>query len=264
MIRIFLTGSLPNKYADVALTLDQIGSAICEIHIHILYHDFLWKAITTHLFSLFQSEAYLLNLGKFHRHAGIPSDYFGVMGTIFCHAVKPYLEEKDSWNEATEDVWMELFGHIARVMTHGHKYYHELKWKKKKPKDTCLASSTSRIFRITVVEEMRASRSASKVPPPHFQKIKESFEKRGGKRNSKLEKYLSENADPKTVNIDSKVQRGQEFWESSSSVSQTKVGSSDGQLCESKHHFIFLLLTLQQCLPRSILCDWKEEKKKNI
>ena len=65
-----------------------------------------------------------IHLGQFHRHAGIPSDYFGVMGTIFCHAVKPYLEEQKLWNEETEDVWMELFGHIARVMTHGHKYHH--------------------------------------------------------------------------------------------------------------------------------------------
>eukprot|EP00095_Tigriopus_kingsejongensis_P009097 snap_masked-scaffold295_size218279-processed-gene-1.5 protein:Tk09097 transcript:snap_masked-scaffold295_size218279-processed-gene-1.5-mRNA-1 annotation:"PREDICTED: cytoglobin-1-like" len=71
-----------------------------------------------------RSNQYLLNLGKFHRHAGIPSDYFGVMGTIFCHAVRPYLEDQNAWDENIEDVWMELFGHIARVMTHGHKYYH--------------------------------------------------------------------------------------------------------------------------------------------
>ncbi|TRY68236.1 hypothetical protein TCAL_04160 [Tigriopus californicus] len=71
-----------------------------------------------------KSNQYLLNLGKFHRHAGIPNDYFGVMGTIFCHSVRPYLEDQNAWNENVEDVWMELFGHIARVMTHGHKYYH--------------------------------------------------------------------------------------------------------------------------------------------
>jgi hypothetical protein len=70
-----------------------------------------------------QSTQFLLDLGKFHRHAGIPSDYFGVMGTIFVHAVRPYWEEAGCWNEATEDVWMELFAHIARVMTHGHKFY---------------------------------------------------------------------------------------------------------------------------------------------
>ena len=73
---------------------------------------------------LFQSKKYLFHLGRFHRHAGIPSDYFGVMGTIFLHAVRPYLESSGNWNEAVEDAWMELFGHIARVMTHAHKYYH--------------------------------------------------------------------------------------------------------------------------------------------
>ena len=26
--------------------------------------------------------------------------------------------------EDVEDVWMELFGHIARVMSYGHTYYH--------------------------------------------------------------------------------------------------------------------------------------------
>jgi hemoglobin-like flavoprotein len=71
-----------------------------------------------------QSKKFLLSLGKFHHHAGIPADYFGVMGTIFLHAVEPYLREAECWNEATEDAWMAIFGHIARVMTHGHQYYH--------------------------------------------------------------------------------------------------------------------------------------------
>ncbi len=34
-----------------------------------------------------QSKNYLIKLGRFHRHAGIPSDYFGVMGPLFTHAV---------------------------------------------------------------------------------------------------------------------------------------------------------------------------------
>ncbi len=72
---------------------------------------------------MFQSTQYLLELGNFHRHAGIPSDYFGVMGTIFVHAVRPYWEQAGEWNEETEDAWMELFAHIARVMTHGHQHY---------------------------------------------------------------------------------------------------------------------------------------------
>ena len=38
---------------------------------------------------------------------------------------RPYLEKENMWNEAVEDAWMELFGHIARVMTHGHTYYHQ-------------------------------------------------------------------------------------------------------------------------------------------
>ena len=71
-----------------------------------------------------QSTKYLLELGKFHRLSGIPHDYFGVMGTIFVHAVRPYWEEAGCMSEETEDVWMMLFAHIARVMTHGHKYLH--------------------------------------------------------------------------------------------------------------------------------------------
>ena len=74
------------------------------------------------LFS-FQSKNYLLKLGRFHRHAGIPSDYLGVMGSIFVLAVKPYLEKHEQWNEETEDAWMELFGHITRVMTYAHVHY---------------------------------------------------------------------------------------------------------------------------------------------
>ena len=45
------------------------------------------------------------------------------MGSIFVHAVKPYLEDTSQWNEETEDAWMELFGHITRVMIHGHIHY---------------------------------------------------------------------------------------------------------------------------------------------
>ena len=66
----------------------------------------------------------LLRLGRFHRHVGIPSDYFGVMPNIFLHAVRPYLERVDMWNEETQDAWMNLFSHITRVMTHGHTHYH--------------------------------------------------------------------------------------------------------------------------------------------
>ena len=61
-----------------------------------------------------QSTKYLLELGKFHRLSGIPHDYFGVMGTIFVHAVRPYWEEAGCMSEETEDVWMALFAHIAR------------------------------------------------------------------------------------------------------------------------------------------------------
>ena len=72
---------------------------------------------------IFQSKQYLLKLGRFHRHAGIPSDYLGVMASIFVHAVRPYLQKHEQWNEDTEDAWRELFGHITRVMTHGHIHY---------------------------------------------------------------------------------------------------------------------------------------------
>lgn len=71
----------------------------------------------------FQSKRYLLDLGRFHRHVGIPSDYLGVMGSIFVHAVRPYLVKHQQWNEETEDAWQELFGHITRVMTHAHINY---------------------------------------------------------------------------------------------------------------------------------------------
>jgi hypothetical protein len=45
----------------------------------------------------FQSKTYLLNLGRFHHHSGVPNTYFGVMGTIFLHAVRPYLEKHHIW-----------------------------------------------------------------------------------------------------------------------------------------------------------------------
>ena len=64
-----------------------------------------------------------MKLGQFHHHVGVPSDYLGVMGSIFVHAVKPYLENHNQWNEKIEDAWMELFSHIARVMRHGHIHY---------------------------------------------------------------------------------------------------------------------------------------------
>lgn len=73
---------------------------------------------------IFQSKPYLLKLGQMHRHIGVPSDYLGVMGSIFVHAVKPYLEKHKQWNEESEDAWRELFGHITRVMTHAHIHYH--------------------------------------------------------------------------------------------------------------------------------------------
>ena len=41
--------------------------------------------------------------------------------------VRPYLEEVSPDGkvaEEVEDAWMELFGHIARVMSHGHTFYH--------------------------------------------------------------------------------------------------------------------------------------------
>ena len=61
-----------------------------------------------------QCTRYLLELGKFHRHSGIPNDYFGVMGTIFVHSVSPYWDEAGCLSEETEEVWMMLFAHIAR------------------------------------------------------------------------------------------------------------------------------------------------------
>ena len=86
--------------------------------------EFLTYSIYLRIFFFkFQSKHYLLKLGEFHRHAGVPSDYLGVMGAIFVHAVKPYLEKHDQWNEEVEDSWMELFAHITRVMSHGHMYF---------------------------------------------------------------------------------------------------------------------------------------------
>jgi hypothetical protein len=51
------------------------------------YQVTLFKTLIDYAFS-FQSKKYLLNLGRYHRHTGVPSDYFGVMGTIFLHAVR--------------------------------------------------------------------------------------------------------------------------------------------------------------------------------
>ena len=71
---------------------------------------------------IFKANKILLNLGKFHRTVGIPCDYFGVMGPMFVHAIKPSLVQKKMWDEDTEDAWLSLFSHITRVMTHGHMY----------------------------------------------------------------------------------------------------------------------------------------------
>ena len=90
----------------------------CTITYHILQKFYFYFS-----FFIFQSKNYLLKLGQFHRHVGVPSDYLGVMGSIFVHAVKPYLENHNQWNEKIEDAWMELFSHIARVMRHGHIHY---------------------------------------------------------------------------------------------------------------------------------------------
>ena len=46
------------------------------------------KFLNSIFFMLLQTKQYLLKLGRFHRHAGIPSDYLGVMGSIFVHAVR--------------------------------------------------------------------------------------------------------------------------------------------------------------------------------
>ena len=69
-----------------------------------------------------QSNAILLDLGRYHRTVGIPSDYFGIMGPMFLHAIRPCLEEHNMLSEEMEDAWLFLFAHMARVMTHGHKY----------------------------------------------------------------------------------------------------------------------------------------------
>ncbi|CAB4067707.1 unnamed protein product [Lepeophtheirus salmonis] len=73
--------------------------------------------------SLDKATPYLLKLGMFHKHAGIPYDYFGVLGTFFIEAAKPRIQDSRIWSEELEDAWMELFSHIVRVMTHGHKYH---------------------------------------------------------------------------------------------------------------------------------------------
>jgi len=58
----------------------------------------LYKAIlSSSSSSISQVTPYLLNLGKFHRLAGIPSDYLGVMGSMFLHAVRPHLEAHGRW-----------------------------------------------------------------------------------------------------------------------------------------------------------------------
>ena len=69
---------------------------------------------------LFQSNEILMNLGKFHRSIGVPSDYFGVMGPLFLETIQPSLAKQDMWDEETQDAWLFLFGYMARVMRHGH------------------------------------------------------------------------------------------------------------------------------------------------
>ena len=53
---------------------------------------FFKRFLTATKNTFFQSKKFLLNLGRYHRHTGVPSDYFGVMGTIFLHAVRYHPE----------------------------------------------------------------------------------------------------------------------------------------------------------------------------
>ena len=62
-----------------------------------------------------------MDYGRFHRTLGIPCEYFGVLGTIFIHTLRPSLEKQDLWDEDTQDAWLVLFGYMARVMSHGYK-----------------------------------------------------------------------------------------------------------------------------------------------
>ena len=64
-----------------------------------------------------------MRLGRFHRHKGIPSDYLVVMGSIFVHAIRPYMEKHNQWNEETEIAWRDLFSHMIKIMTHAHANY---------------------------------------------------------------------------------------------------------------------------------------------
>ena len=102
---------------------DVVKSTLLRTEIHVLLLSTYYESFISFFLFIFQSKNYLLKLGQFHRHVGVPSDYLGVMGSIFVHAVKPYLENHNQWNEKIEDAWMELFSHIARVMRHGHIHY---------------------------------------------------------------------------------------------------------------------------------------------
>ena len=62
----------------------------------------------------------MIDLGKFHRSIGVPSDYFGAMGPIFLETIEPSLVKQGMWDEDTQDAWLFLFGYMARVMRHGH------------------------------------------------------------------------------------------------------------------------------------------------
>ena len=73
---------------------------------------------------ILQANVILLKLGRYHRTVGIPSDYFGVMGPMFSHSIKPSLEKRGMWDDDMEDAWLSLFSHMTRVMTHGHTYAH--------------------------------------------------------------------------------------------------------------------------------------------
>ena len=111
-----------------------ISTTLWKVHCYVLVLQYIigwnvlllstyYESFISFFLFIFQSKNYLLKLGQFHRHVGVPSDYLGVMGSIFVHAVKPYLENHNQWNEKIEDAWMELFSHIARVMRHGHIHY---------------------------------------------------------------------------------------------------------------------------------------------
>jgi hypothetical protein len=68
-----------------------------------------------------RSRVFLLELGRYHAHSGVPADFLGLVGPVFVHAIRPCLRAAAADEILAEEAWLTLFAYLTRVMTVGHR-----------------------------------------------------------------------------------------------------------------------------------------------